>query len=184
MRRFAHVPQAGLALDPNNSSLEGSLTATKEAQEIDRQERWRRAAAERAVEEERLKKQNEAKATEAKVKTEAAGAKAKASAVGSTDGGQTNEDPLASFFTAIEGKQQKPPPAKVERVLHDKYTSQDLGSPKEQMDRLLQHNYKWKNLNAFEALQLGPDATVEDVKHRWRIGLQYCRMVRTGVILY
>ena len=70
------------------------------------------------------------------------------------------------FFSELQGERNNAPPQKVERVLHEKYTEQDLGTPKEQMDRLLQHNYKWKNLNAFDALQLGHDATVEDIKQR------------------
>lgn len=128
---------------------------------MDRQERWRRAAAERVAEEERLKKKDAAKA-EAKAQA----AEANASAAGGRN--EASKDPLSSFFTELEGQQQedKVPRPKVERVLHDKYTNQDLGTPEGQMARLLQNNYKWKNLNAFEALQLGPDATVEDVKHR------------------
>ena len=138
--------------------MEASLTAAKEGQEIDRQERWRRAAAERVAEEERLKKKDAAKA-EAKAQA------AEASAAGGRN--ETNQDPLSSFFTELEGQQEdKAPRPKVARVLHEKYTNQDLGTPEGQMARLLQNNYRWKNLNAFEALQLGPDATVEDVKHR------------------
>ena len=163
--------QAGLAIDPNNSGLDSSLTAAKEAAETDRRERWRKAGLERAAEEERLKKRD---ALKAKAKADAAEA-AKAGATGGGGGGggegaaakDASGDPLSSFFSEIQGEESKPPPPKkVERVLHDKYTNQELGTPKEQMDRLLQHNYKWKNLNAFETLQLGPDATVEDIKQR------------------
>lgn len=103
-------------------------------------------------------------------KKDAAKAEAKAQeAEGSAAGGRSKrkQDPLSSFFTELEGQQEDTAPRpKVARVLHDKYTNQDLGTPEGQMTRLLQNNYKWKNLNAFEALQLGPDATVEDVKHR------------------
>ncbi|CAM9623691.1 unnamed protein product [Pylaiella littoralis] len=154
--------KAGLAIDPDNGGLQSSLVAAKEAQETDRRERWRLAAVEREIEEERLKKQD---ALKAKAKAEAADAKADA-ASGAADEA-TSGDPLSSFFSELQGE-KKAPLNKVERVLHEKYTNQDLGSPKEQMDRLLQHNYKWKNLNAFEALQLGQDATVEDIKQRYR----------------
>lgn len=143
----------------------------KEAAEADRRERWRKAGLERAAEEERLKKQD---AFKAKARAEAADA-AKAGAAGggaaAAAAAAASGDPLSSFFSEIQGDGAKPPPKKVERVLNDKYTNQELGTPKEQMDRLLQHNYKWKNLNAFEALQLGADATVEDIKQRcvaWR----------------
>lgn len=158
--------QAGLAIDPNNGGLESSLTVAKEAAETDRRERWRKAGLERAAEDERLKKQD---ALKAKAKADAAADAAKAGAAGgggSAAATDASGDPLSSFFTEIQGEESKPPPKKVERVLHDKYTNQELGTPKEQMDRLLQHNYKWKNLNAFETLQLGPDATVEDIKQR------------------
>lgn len=154
--------QAGLALDPKNSALETSLAAAKEGQETDRRERWRKAAEERNAEEERLKLQDTTKAK----------AKADASTSTAADAANTGEagpsgDPLSSFFSELEGEREKVPPQKVERVLHDKYTNQRLGRPKEQMDRLLQHNYKWKNLNAFEVLELGSDATVEDIKQRY-----------------
>lgn len=154
--------QAGLVIDPNNSGLEASLAAAKEAQEVDRRERWRRAAGERDAEEERLKLRDAAKA---RAKAEAAKAKASGAAASA---GETSAagDPLSSFFSELHGERENAPPQRVERVLHEKYTEQDLGTPKEQMDRLLQHNYKWKNLNAFDALQLGQDATVEDIKQR------------------
>lgn len=157
--------QAGLVIDPKNSGLEASLAATKEAQEVDRRERWRRAAGERDAEKERLKMRDAAKARASEAKAEASEAKAGAVAASA---GETNAagDPLSSFFSELQGERNNAPPQKVERVLHEKYTEQDLGTPKEQMDRLLQHNYKWKNLNAFDALQLGHDATFEDIKQR------------------
>lgn len=155
------TPQAGLVLDPKNSALEASLATTKEAQETDRRERWRQAAIERDIEEERLKKQD---AFKAKAKAEASQAKTNAGT--GAEETKTSGDPLSSFFSELDGAREKAPPQKVERVLNAKYTNQDLGTPKEQMDRLLQHNYKWKNLNAFETLQLGSDATVEDIKQR------------------
>lgn len=119
------------------------------------------AAVEREIEEERLKKQD---ALKAKAKAEATNAKSDAAGGAAADTAASG-DPLSSFFSELQGE-NKAPPKKVERVLHDKYTNQDMGTPKEQMERLLQHNYKWKNLNAFETLQLGQDATVEDIKQR------------------
>lgn len=165
--------KAGLAIDPSNAGLESSLAAAKEAQETDRRERWRQAAIERDIEEERLKKKD---ALKAKAKAEAAeAAEAKAAAAVDAGGGNASGDPLSSFFSEIQGEQKSAPAKKVERVLHDKYTNQDMGTPKEQMDRLLQHNYKWKNLNAFETLQLGQDATVEDIKQRCVYGRAFCQ---------
>lgn len=155
--------QSGLSLDPNNSGLEASLAAAKEGQETARRERWRQAAIERDAEEERLKTQDAIKA-----RAQAEAAEAKASAAEGSGQPKTTGDPLCSFFSELQGERDNAAPKKVERVLHDKYTNQELGTPKEQMDRLLQHNYKWKNLNAFETLQLGEDATVEDIKQRYQ----------------
>ncbi|CAM9155146.1 unnamed protein product [Choristocarpus tenellus] len=151
--------QAGLKLDPSNSSLEEGITAAKEGQEVERRARWHQAAAEREAEEERIKI---ADAMKAKVKGGGEG--------GTSNGSQAEEngDPLSSFLTEIKGDRDNAAPPKVERVMNDKYTNQNLGKPKEQMDRLLQSNYKWKNLNCFDVLQLGTDATVEDIKQRYR----------------
>ncbi|CAM9153819.1 unnamed protein product [Laminaria digitata] len=106
-------------------------------------------------------------AAKARAKAEAAEAKAAGAEPGA---GETNAagDPLSSFFSELQGERENAAPQKVERVLHEKYTEQELGTPQEQMDRLLQHNYKWKNLNCFDTLQLGQDATVEDIKQRYR----------------
>lgn len=136
----------------------------KEAQETERRERWRQAALERDAEHERLKTQDAAKA---KAQAEADGTKAGADA--KTVATKLSDDPLSSFLSEIQGEKDNTPLPKVERVLNERYTNQELGTPQQQMDRLLQHNYKWKNLNAFETLQLGADATVEDIKQRyWR----------------
>ena len=53
-------------------------------------------------------------------------------------------------------------------LINEKYSSQDLGTAEEKADRLLQTNYQWKNLNPFYVLQLGIDATEEDIKQRYR----------------
>lgn len=153
--------QAGLALDPGNAGLQASLAATREAQEIERREQWKQAALERDAQEEKLKAQDAAKA-----RAKAAAAEAKAGSSAATTEAALPADPLSSFLADIQGEKDAPPPPKVEKVLNDKYTNQELGTPQEQMDRLLQQNYKWKNLNAFETLQLGADATVEDIKQR------------------
>ncbi|CAM9104700.1 unnamed protein product [Discosporangium mesarthrocarpum] len=135
------------------------MASAKEAQEVERRERWRQAAAEREAEEQRV---NEADAAKSKSKDE--GQTNSSESSGATSDG----DPLSSFFSEVQGEHNGAGAPKVERVLNDKYTSQDLGTPAEQMDRLLQKNYAWKNLNAFEVLQLGTDATVEDIKQRYR----------------
>jgi DnaJ family protein C protein 8 len=42
------------------------------------------------------------------------------------------------------------------------------GTSQEQIDRVLQVNYQWKNLNPYDVLQLDIDATEEDIKLRYR----------------
>lgn len=53
-----------------------------------------------------------------------------------------------------------------ENFIHEKYTNQDLGDRKEQYARLIAKNYEWRNLNPYFVLQLGIDATAEDIKQR------------------
>lgn len=50
--------------------------------------------------------------------------------------------------------------------LTSKYAEQDLGSAMDQHARLTSGNYQWRNLNPYETLQLGIDATVEDIRQR------------------
>ena len=45
----------------------------------------------------------------------------------------------------------------------------NIGTAKEELERLLQKNYAWINLNPFVILQLPITATSEDVKQRYRI---------------
>ncbi len=55
-----------------------------------------------------------------------------------------------------------------EKDIHEKYTNQNLGTPEEQIERLVAPNYKWCNLNPYTVLQLDIDATEEDIKGRYR----------------
>ncbi len=80
---------------------------------------------------------------------------------------------LDDFFSEINTSADKNTKELEEKIkseiaVHDKYTKQDLGDPIEQVKRLTQENYKWKNLNPFYVLQLGIDATSEDIKNRYR----------------
>ncbi len=78
-----------------------------------------------------------------------------------------DDDLLGDFFGEIDAtttevvneREVKP---------QDKYTNQDLGTGNSQIDRLLQTNYKWKNLNPFEVMMLDVDANPEDVKLRYK----------------
>lgn len=84
------------------------------------------------------------------------------------------DDVLTDFFSSIsENAAPKPKPKQSEEgrdetVLTQKYMDQDLGTVAFQMDRLLQTNYEFKNLNPYYVLDLGDDATIEDIKNRYR----------------
>jgi len=57
---------------------------------------------------------------------------------------------------------------KDESSLTEKYFNQNLGTSEEQCSRLLCKHYEWRNLNPYEVLQLGADATEEDIKLRYK----------------
>ena len=57
---------------------------------------------------------------------------------------------------------------KDESSLTEKYYNQNLGNSEEQCSRLLCKHYEWRNLNPYEVLQLGADATEEDIKLRYK----------------
>jgi hypothetical protein len=104
-----------------------------------------------------------------------------AESAASTSSGQANaeqaskvddEDLLSSFFSEVEG-QKNETEKETDRVIadetfiHEKYTNQDLGDKKEQYERIMGKNYQWRNLNPYFVLQLGIDATEEDIKQRY-----------------
>lgn len=88
----------------------------------------------------------------------------------------SDSDPLADFFSDVskesekvkEERLQKLQEQKKEVTFHEKYQSQDLGDGKSQHSRLTSTNYEWRNLNPYFVLQLGTDATEEDIKNRYR----------------
>lgn len=70
-----------------------------------------------------------------------------------------------------EEKRQREAQERRERVQSEKtrkYTEQALGSSEEQVRRLTQANYGFRNLNPFFVFQLDIDATVEDIKFRYK----------------
>lgn len=88
---------------------------------------------------------------------------------------EVENDVLAGFFSELceEAKEKerlkelKNNEAR-EQKLTEKYTLQDLGTGKSQYERLTQKNYVWKNQNPYLVMQLGIDATEEDIKYRYR----------------
>lgn len=81
-----------------------------------------------------------------------------------------DDDLLSSFLSDVSNQEVSRVEEKQallrEQQLTEKYSNQDLGTPAEQHARLTCKNYFWKNLNPYEVLQLGTDATVEDIKYR------------------
>lgn len=95
-----------------------------------------------------------------------------------------DDDALASFL--LEVNQPKPvasravddsaakdesgqnPEEKDDKQLTEKYVKQDLGNGRSQVKRLMAPHYKWRNLNPYYVLQLDVDATVEDIKFRYK----------------
>lgn len=80
----------------------------------------------------------------------------------------SEDDLLASFLDQVSAQATAPEPPKDQKAITPKYMEQDLGTPQEIIDRLLQHNYQWKNLNPYYVLDLDIDATDEDIKQRYR----------------
>jgi tetratricopeptide (TPR) repeat protein len=67
---------------------------------------------------------------------------------------EEEDDLLNGFFEEVEEvtkKKEPEPEAATNKVKNEKET---LGSAQEQMDRLLQANYEWRNLNPYYVLQL------------------------------
>lgn len=55
-----------------------------------------------------------------------------------------------------------------ESQMTEKYMNQELGTGHEQIQRLAAQHYQWKNLNPYFVLQLDIDATIEDIKYRYK----------------
>lgn len=144
----------GLELEPSNKSLLNGIAAAEEAAEKARLAEVERERAERQAYE-------AAEAARKKMVEE------------------QSENLMEGFFSELESdaerraeeKREKEAKERRERIQSEKtkkYTEQKLGTSTEQMERLLQRNYKFKNLNPFHVLQLDIDATVEDIKFRYK----------------
>ena len=90
-----------------------------------------------------------------------------------------SDDLLGGFFSDIsneaekraEEQREREAQARSERVQTEKteaYTSQALGKSEEQVSRLTGANYVFKNLDPFRVLQLDIDATLEDIRYRYK----------------
>jgi DnaJ family protein C protein 8 len=190
----------GLELDPNNKALWDALKSCQDAFEIDKKDRFSRAAKEREEEQQRLQRRDEIRQQMMQDKKEAeqeqmpippkdeenvlagffsdVGASAEGTKVPAAV--ENEDDALASFFLEVhhnknddkkenahtEDHEQEE--QKSEKDLTEKYVNQDLGTGKSQVERLLAPHYQWRNLNPFYVLGLDIDATIEDIKFRYK----------------
>lgn len=185
----------GIELEPNNQSMWSALRICQEAYEKDKKTRFASAAVVRQVEEERLRKADEAlqilkekSAEEQKAKSAAEEESLLSSFLSEVTEekkvGKPEDSLLEGFFSEIfETKAEvKPlpvsevkaldetslPAARDETQLTAKYVNEDLGDGRAQVERLTGPNYKWKNLNPYAVLQLDIDATEEDIRYRYK----------------
>jgi len=181
----------GIELDYNNKALWAALTACEDAYKLDKEQRFKQAEIERKVEEERFKRKNEIREEIFREKQEAMlddfltdlNSSVAPQVEPTTASAPADEDDLlASFFSDVSaGKPESksdssgpvvPDPdgkeADSEVVLTEKYAQQDLGSGRDQCERLLAKHYEWRNLNPYYVLQLDVDANEEDIKFRYK----------------
>eukprot|EP00934_Nitzschia_sp_Nitz4_P000679 Nitzschia sp. Nitz4//scaffold14_size191712//177230//178405//NITZ4_001754-RA/size191712-processed-gene-0.292-mRNA-1//1//CDS//3329537020//679//frame0 len=80
---------------------------------------------------------------------------------------EEEDDLLNDFFADVEEAttKKKEEPKATNVIKNDRVT---LGTGAEQMDRLLQSNYEWRNLNPYYVLQLPHTATEEEVARRYK----------------
>eukprot|EP00596_Hydrurales_sp_CCMP1899_P003737 CAMPEP_0119042338 /NCGR_PEP_ID=MMETSP1177-20130426/14612_1 /TAXON_ID=2985 /ORGANISM="Ochromonas sp, Strain CCMP1899" /LENGTH=467 /DNA_ID=CAMNT_0007009051 /DNA_START=257 /DNA_END=1657 /DNA_ORIENTATION=- len=185
-----------IEFDAGNQTLWTSLRSCQEAFEADKKTRFAVAATDREKEADRLIRLDKLKAEAVVIKIEKEKEKAAENAeleltgflddiAGSSSSGKgaeggldqaeskedADDDLLSGFFNDMTEKETAKTVeknVKDETYMHEKYTTQDLGDRKVQYERIMSTNYEWKNLNPFYVLQLGTDATEEDIKQRYR----------------
>jgi DnaJ family protein C protein 8 len=168
----------GIELDPNGKALWASLKSCQEAHEADKKAKCEMGKIERASEEAMIKRRGELKKEAEEKRTREKEALAAAEAEDAPKNDNAEDDLLASFFSEVapaEKVEKEPPKVAVEEkegrdesALTEKYATQDLGEGRAQFDRLTGRHCEWRNLNPFAVLQLGWDATEEDIKQRFR----------------
>lgn len=130
-------------MDPDNSTYESGLQAAKDG---------------------------EAKATAARIAAEQEAARAEAAREAAANEArrakEADDSALQSFFAAVGDAEQAR--KRATRPINDKYAKQDLGSASFNIERLTEKFAEFKNLNPYVVLALDTDATVDDIKMRYR----------------
>ena len=133
-------------VDPNNEVAKKGLEECRKKEQQIREEKERELRKIQEVLDQQKKAEQDAKEKE----------EAK-----SNDGGD-GDDLLDDFFSEVEKATEKPKPAKRNEENDNgdgaknriKTQLNDLGTSKSQIERLLQVNYEWKNLNPFYVLDI------------------------------
>ena len=83
---------------------------------------------------------------------------------------ERNDAELQNFFSALGDDQEKRDKEKKQQTnpVTEKYRTQHLGTAAENISRLTQRFSEFRNLNPFRVLKLDIDATIDDVKIRYR----------------
>lgn len=88
------------------------------------------------------------------------------------DDDDDEDDLLNDFFDDVEEvvakKKEKVENPQPEATNAIKKQREALGTSHDQMERLLQPNFEWRNLNSFYVLQLESNATEEDISRRYK----------------
>ncbi|CAB9500622.1 Stress-induced-phosphoprotein 1 [Seminavis robusta] len=147
-----------LEKDPSNTAAKKGLEHAKEIlKKTQQQEEEEQQQEKKKAEEEKAKEENEKSNNE--------------------DDDDDGGDDLDDFFNDVEEAADQVQKAKVEeaeKVDKPKATNaikshkKDLGTATSQIERLLQPNYKWRNLNPFFVLDIPPNATEEDISRRYK----------------
>ena len=100
---------------------------------------------------------------------------AEATTTTNNDNGDDSGDDLDDFFNDVETATTEVVKAKQEEAAEQpkatnkiKSHKKDLGTASSQIERLLQENHEWRNLNPFFVLDVTPDATNEEISRRYK----------------
>ena len=133
-------------LEPNNEVAKRGLEDCRTKEQQLREEKERE-----------LRKMQEALDQQKKAEKEAMEKDSNSKGDGN-NGGDEEDDLLDDFFSEVEKATEKPKPTKTEpneeATNRIKTQLNDLGTSQSQIDRLLQVNYEWKNLNPFYVLDI------------------------------
>ena len=134
-------------VDPNNEVAKRGLEDCRTKEQQLREEKEREFRKMQEVLDQQKKAEKEAQEKESNNKSD-----------DNNGGDGEDDDLLGDFFSEVEKATEKPKPTKSEpeeeATNRIKTQLNDLGTSQSQIDRLLQVNYEWKNLNPFYVLDI------------------------------